>query len=198
MAGSLFPRNTKRSGPWCLPASAARSRRDILKEDQGPEHLHLLHRIRPEDDGGYPGILHGNNVRNFYSVSISGYHIAEAGANPISQLTFTLANGFTYVEYYLSRGMDLDKLRTQPVLFLLQRHGARIHRHRPGWARRIWAVAMREKYGASERSQKLKYHIQTSGRSPPQPGHPVQRYPDDAPGPVCHLRQLQQPPHQCL
>jgi methylmalonyl-CoA mutase len=103
-------------------------------------------------------------VRNFYSVSVSGYHIAEAGANPISQLAFTLANGFTYVEYYLSRGMHIDDFAPNLSFFFsngLDPEYTVIGRV----ARRIWAVTMREKYGANERSQKLKYHIQTSGRS---------------------------------
>jgi methylmalonyl-CoA mutase len=103
-------------------------------------------------------------VRNFYSVSISGYHIAEAGANPISQLAFTLANGFTFVEYYLSRGMDINKFGPNLSFFFsngVDPEYAVIGRV----ARRIWAKAMKEKYGASERAQKLKYHIQTSGRS---------------------------------
>ena len=105
-----------------------------------------------------------HEVRNYYSVSISGYHIAEAGANPITQAAFTLANGFTYVEYYLSRGMDIDTFAHNLSFFFsngLDPEYAVIGRV----ARRIWAVAMREKYGASKRSQKLKYHIQTSGRS---------------------------------
>ena len=105
-----------------------------------------------------------HNVRNFYSVSISGYHIAEAGANPITQLAFTLANGFTYVEYYLSRGMDIDKFGPNLSFFFsngIDPEYAVIGRV----ARRIWAKAMREKYGASARAQMLKYHIQTSGRS---------------------------------
>jgi methylmalonyl-CoA mutase len=105
-----------------------------------------------------------NNVRNYYSVSISGYHIAEAGANPITQLAFTLANGFTYVEYYLSRGMPVDAFAPNLSFFFsngLDPEYTVIGRV----ARRIWAIAMRDRYGASERSQKLKYHIQTSGRS---------------------------------
>ena len=103
-------------------------------------------------------------VRNFYSVSISGYHIAEAGANPISQLAFTLANGFTFVEYYLSRGMHIDDFAPNLSFFFsngVDPEYAVIGRV----ARRIWAKAMKLKYGANERSQKLKYHIQTSGRS---------------------------------
>ena len=105
-----------------------------------------------------------NEVRNFYSVSISGYHIAEAGANPISQLAFTLANGFTFVEAYLARGMHIDDFA--PNLSFFFSNGMDPEYTVIGRvARRIWAVAMREKYGANERSQKLKYHIQTSGRS---------------------------------
>jgi methylmalonyl-CoA mutase len=105
-----------------------------------------------------------HQVRNFYSVSISGYHIAEAGANPISQLAFTLANGFTYVEAYLARGMDIDDFAPNLSFFFSNGMDAEytvIGRV----ARRIWATAMRERYGANERSQKLKYHVQTSGRS---------------------------------
>ena len=101
---------------------------------------------------------------NFYSVSISGYHIAEAGANPISQLAFTLANGFTFVEYYLSRGMHIDDFAPNFSFFFsngVDPEYAVIGRV----ARRIWAKAMKHKYGANDRSQKLKYHIQTSGRS---------------------------------
>jgi methylmalonyl-CoA mutase len=105
-----------------------------------------------------------NHVRNFYSVSISGYHIAEAGANPITQLAFTLANGFTYVEYYLSRGMHIDQFGPNLSFFFsngLDPEYAVIGRV----ARRIWSKAMKLKYGANERAQMLKYHIQTSGRS---------------------------------
>ena len=105
-----------------------------------------------------------NRVRNFYSVSISGYHIAEAGANPISQLAFTLSNGFTFVEAYLARGMHIDDFA--PNLSFFFSNGMDPEYTVMGRvARRIWAVAMKEKYGANERSQKLKYHIQTSGRS---------------------------------
>ena len=105
-----------------------------------------------------------HDVRNFYSVSISGYHIAEAGANPISQLAFTLSNGFTFVEAYLARGMHIDDFA--PNLSFFFSNGMDPEYTVMGRvARRIWAVAMKEKYGANERSQKLKYHIQTSGRS---------------------------------
>jgi methylmalonyl-CoA mutase len=105
-----------------------------------------------------------NNIRNFYSVSISGYHIAEAGANPITQLAFTLANGFTYVEYYLSRGMPIDSFG--PNLSFFFSNGLDPEYNVIGRvARRIWSIAMKNKYGGSVRSQMLKYHIQTSGRS---------------------------------
>src|SRR6201981_1964709 len=105
-----------------------------------------------------------NQVRNFYSVSISGYHIAEAGANPISQLAFTLSNAFTYVESYLARGMRVDDFA--PNLSFFFSNGMDPEYTVIGRvARRIWAVAMKDRYGANERSQKLKYHIQTSGRS---------------------------------
>jgi len=105
-----------------------------------------------------------NNVQNFYSVSISGYHIAEAGANPISQLAFTLANGFTYIEYYLSRGMDINKFGPNLSFFFsngIDAEYAVIGRV----ARKIWAEALNYKYGANPIAQLLKYHIQTSGRS---------------------------------
>src|SRR5881398_3930819 len=103
-------------------------------------------------------------VRNFYSVSISGYHIAEAGANPITQLAFTLSNGFTYVEAYLARGMSIDDFAPNLSFFFSNGMDAE-YTVLGRVARRIWAIAMKEKYGANERSQKLKYHIQTSGRS---------------------------------
>ena len=103
-------------------------------------------------------------MRNFYSVSISGYHIAEAGANPITQLAFTLANGFTYVEAYLARGMRVDDFAPNLSFFFSNGMDAE-YTVLGRVARRIWAVAMRERYGADERSQKLKYHVQTSGRS---------------------------------
>ena len=137
---------------------------DILKEDQGQNTCIFSIEFALKMMGDIQQFFMENQVRNFYSVSISGYHIAEAGANPISQLAFTLANGFTYVEYYLSRGMDLDKFG--PNLSFFFSNGMDPEYTVIGRvARRIWAVAMREKYGASERSQKLKYHIQTSGRS---------------------------------
>ena len=151
------------------PAEALRTVRgtvqaDILKEDQGQNTclFSTEFSLRCMADIQEWFIEHG--VRNFYSVSISGYHIAEAGANPISQLAFTLANGFTYVESYLARGMDIDAFA--PNLSFFFSNGMDPEYSVIGRvARRIWAIAMKEKYGASERSQKLKYHIQTSGRS---------------------------------
>ncbi|MCF8081027.1 MAG: methylmalonyl-CoA mutase family protein [Desulfobacterales bacterium] len=137
---------------------------DILKEDQGQNTCIFSIDFALKMMGDIQQFFTENNVRNFYSVSISGYHIAEAGANPISQLTFTLANGFTYVEYYLSRGMDID--RFGPNLSFFFSNGMDPEYTVIGRvARRIWAVAMRDKYKGSERSQMLKYHIQTSGRS---------------------------------
>ncbi len=137
---------------------------DILKEDQGQNTclFSTEFSLRCMADIQEWFIEHG--VRNFYSVSISGYHIAEAGANPISQLAFTLANGFTYVEAYLARGMRIDDFA--PNLSFFFSNGMDPEYSVIGRvARRIWAVAMKEKYGAGERSQKLKYHVQTSGRS---------------------------------
>jgi len=137
---------------------------DILKEDQGQNTCIFSTEFALRMMGDIQEYFIKNNVRNYYSVSISGYHIAEAGANPITQLAFTLANGFTYVEYYLSRGMDIDDFAPNLSFFFsngLDPEYTVIGRV----ARRIWAIVMREKYGANERSQKLKYHIQTSGRS---------------------------------
>ncbi|MDZ7694123.1 MAG: methylmalonyl-CoA mutase family protein [Balneolaceae bacterium] len=137
---------------------------DILKEDQAQNTCIFSTDFALRMMGDIQQYFTNHNVRNYYSVSISGYHIAEAGANPITQAAFTLANGFTYVEYYLSRGMDIDDFAQNLSFFFsngLDPEYAVIGRV----ARRIWAVAMREKYGANKRSQKLKYHIQTSGRS---------------------------------
>ncbi|SDM52371.1 fused isobutyryl-CoA mutase/GTPase IcmF [Sediminibacillus halophilus] len=137
---------------------------DILKEDQGQNTCIFSTEFALRMMGDIQQYFIDHQVRNYYSVSISGYHIAEAGANPITQLAFTLANGFTYVEYYLSRGMDIDKFAPNLSFFFsngLDPEYTVIGRV----ARRIWAIVMRDKYGAGERSQKLKYHIQTSGRS---------------------------------
>ena len=137
---------------------------DILKEDQGQNTCIFSTEFALRMMGDIQQYFIDNEVRNYYSVSISGYHIAEAGANPITQLAFTLANGFTYVEYYLSRGMDINKFA--PNLSFFFSNGLDPEYTVLGRvARRIWAVVMRDKYGANERSQKLKYHIQTSGRS---------------------------------
>ncbi len=137
---------------------------DILKEDQAQNTCIFSTEFALRLMGDVQEYFIGNKVRNFYSVSISGYHIAEAGANPISQLAFTLSNGFTYVEYYLSRGMDINEFGPNLSFFFsngIDPEYAVIGRV----ARRIWAKAMREKYGAGPRAQLLKYHIQTSGRS---------------------------------
>jgi methylmalonyl-CoA mutase len=137
---------------------------DILKEDQAQNTCIFSTEFALKLMGDVQEYFIENNVRNFYSVSISGYHIAEAGANPITQLAFTLANGFTYVEYYLSRGMDIDKFGPNLSFFFsngIDPEYAVIGRV----ARRIWAKALKNKYGANPRAQMLKYHIQTSGRS---------------------------------
>ena len=137
---------------------------DILKEDQAQNTCIFSTEFSLKLMGDVQQYFIDHQVRNFYSVSISGYHIAEAGANPITQLALTLSNGFTFVEYYLSRGMNIDDFAPNLSFFFsngIDPEYAVIGRV----ARRIWAKAMREKYGANERSQKLKYHIQTSGRS---------------------------------
>ena len=137
---------------------------DILKEDQAQNTCIFSTEFALRMMGDVQQYFIDKEIRNFYSVSISGYHIAEAGANPISQLAFTLANGFTYVEYYLSRGMDINKFSPNLSFFFsngIDPEYAVIGRV----ARRIWAKAMKQRYGANERAQMLKYHIQTSGRS---------------------------------
>ena len=137
---------------------------DILKEDQAQNTCIFSTEFALRMMGDVQQYFIDKEVRNFYSVSISGYHIAEAGANPISQLAFTLANGFTYVEYYLSRGMDINKFGPNLSFFFsngIDPEYAVIGRV----ARRIWAKAMKQRYAANERAQMLKYHIQTSGRS---------------------------------
>jgi methylmalonyl-CoA mutase len=137
---------------------------DILKEDQGQNTCIFSTEFSLKVMGDIAQFFVDHDVRNFYSVSISGYHIAEAGANPISQLAFTLSNGFTFVEAYLARGMHIDDFA--PNLSFFFSNGMDPEYTVLGRvARRLWAVAMRDKYGANERSQKLKYHIQTSGRS---------------------------------
>ena len=149
---------------WALANVRGTVQADILKEDQGQNTCIFSTEFSLKVMGDIQEWFIGNRVRNFYSVSISGYHIAEAGANPISQLAFTLSNGFTYVEAYLARGMHIDDLA--PNLSFFFSNGMDPEYSVMGRvARRIWSVAMRERYGADEHSQKLKYHIQTSGRS---------------------------------
>ena len=149
---------------WVLQNVRGTVQADILKEDQGQNTCIFSTEFSLKVMGDIAQYFVHNQVRNFYSVSISGYHIAEAGANPISQLAFTLSNGFTFVEAYLARGMHIDDFA--PNLSFFFSNGMDPEYTVMGRvARRIWAVAMKEKYGANERSQKLKYHIQTSGRS---------------------------------
>lgn len=137
---------------------------DILKEDQGQNTCIFSTEFSLRMMADIQQYFINNNVQNFYSVSISGYHIAEAGANPISQLAFTLSNGFTYVESYLARGMDIDDFAANLSFFFSNGMDPE-YTVMGRVARRIWAITMQEKYGANSRSQRLKYHIQTSGRS---------------------------------
>jgi len=149
---------------WALANVRGTVQADILKEDQGQNTCIFSTEFSLRMMADIQEWFISMKVRNFYSVSISGYHIAEAGANPISQLAFTLANGFTYVESYLARGMHIDDFAPNLSFFFsngLDAEYSVIGRV----ARRIWAVAMRDRYGANERSQKFKYHVQTSGRS---------------------------------
>ncbi len=149
---------------WVMQNVRGTVQADILKEDQGQNTCLFSTEFSLKVMGDIAEYFVHHQVRNFYSVSISGYHIAEAGANPISQLAFTLSNGFTFVEAYLARGMHVDDFA--PNLSFFFSNGMDPEYTVMGRvARRIWAVAMKEKYGANERSQKLKYHIQTSGRS---------------------------------
>jgi len=149
---------------WVLENVRGTVQADILKEDQGQNTCIFSTEFSLKVMGDIQQYFVQHKVRNFYSVSISGYHIAEAGANPISQLAFTLSNGFTFVEAYLARGMHIDDFA--PNLSFFFSNGMDPEYSVLGRvARRIWAVAMRDKYGANERSQKLKYHVQTSGRS---------------------------------
>ncbi|HJV75048.1 MAG TPA: fused isobutyryl-CoA mutase/GTPase IcmF [Noviherbaspirillum sp.] len=149
---------------WVLENVRGTVQADILKEDQGQNTCIFSTEFSLKVMGDIQEYFVHNRVRNFYSVSISGYHIAEAGANPISQLAFTLSNGFTLVEAYLARGMHIDDF-AQNLSFFFSNGMDPEYTVLGRVARRIWAVALRDKYGANERSQKLKYHIQTSGRS---------------------------------
>jgi methylmalonyl-CoA mutase len=149
---------------WTLENVRGTVQADILKEDQGQNTCIFSTEFSLKVMGDIQEYFTANKVRNFYSASISGYHIAEAGANPISQLAFTLSNGFTFVEAYLARGMAIDDFA--PNLSFFFSNGMDPEYTVIGRvARRIWAVAMKHRYGANERSQKLKYHCQTSGRS---------------------------------
>ncbi|HWA36605.1 MAG TPA: methylmalonyl-CoA mutase family protein, partial [Burkholderiales bacterium] len=158
------PREVQEIKARTLSAVRGTVQADILKEDQGQNTCIFSTEFSLKVMGDIQQYFIENQVRNFYSVSISGYHIAEAGANPISQLAFTLANGFTFVEAYLARGMDIDEFAPNLSFFFsygMDPEYAVLGRV----ARRIWAVAMKKRYGANERSQKLKFHSQTSGRS---------------------------------
>src|SRR5438445_1370216 len=149
---------------WTLSTVRGTVQADILKEDQGQNTCIFSTEFSLKVMGDIQEYFIRNEVRNFYSVSISGYHIAEAGANPISQLAFTLANGFTFVEAYLARGMHIDEFAPNLSFFFsygMDPEYAVLGRV----ARRIWAVAMKRRYGGNDRSQKLKFHSQTSGRS---------------------------------
>ena len=149
---------------WVLANVRGTVQADILKEDQGQNTCIFSTEFALRCMGDVQSWFIDHKVRNFYSVSISGYHIAEAGANPISQLAFTLANGFTYVEAYLARGMSIDDFAPNFSFFFSNGIDAE-YTVLGRVARRIWAIALRDRYGADDRSQKLKYHIQTSGRS---------------------------------
>ena len=153
-----------RISAWALENIRGTVQADILKEDQGQNTCIFSTEFALKMMGDIQQYFIDHRIRNFYSVSISGYHIAEAGANPISQLAFTLSNGFTFVEAYLARGMHIDDFA--PNLSFFFSNGMDPEYTVMGRvARRIWATAMKNRYGANERSQKLKYHIQTSGRS---------------------------------
>ena len=149
---------------WVLSNVRGTVQADILKEDQGQNTCIFSTEFSLKVMGDIAEYFVRHQVRNFYSVSISGYHIAEAGANPLTQLALTLSNGFTFVEAYLARGMHIDDF-AQNLSFFFSNGMDPEYTVLGRVARRIWAVAMRDKYGANERSQKLKYHVQTSGRS---------------------------------
>jgi isobutyryl-CoA mutase len=161
---SLNEREWQDVATWTLSQVRGTVQADILKEDQGQNTCIFSIDFALKMMGDIQQYFIDNKIRNFYSVSISGYHIAEAGANPISQVAFTLSNAFTFVEYYLARGMKVDDF-AQNLSFFFSNGMDPEYSVIGRVARRIWAVAMRDLYGADERSQKLKYHIQTSGRS---------------------------------
>ncbi len=182
---------------WVLANVRGTVQADILKEDQGQNTCIFSTEFCLKVMGDIAEYFVHHDVRNFYSVSISGYHIAEAGANPISQLAFTLSNGFTFVEAYLARGMHIDDFA--PNLSFFFSNGMDPEYNVLGRvARRIWSTAMRDRYGANERSQKLKYHVQTVGPQPARAGDRLQRHPHHAAGADRDLRQLQLAAHQRL
>ena len=191
-------RSRRRSRAWTLAERARHGAGRHPEGRPGPEHLHLLHRVLAEGDGRHRRVLRRTTTCATSTRCRSrGYHIAEAGANPICQLAFTLANGFTFVEAYLARGMHIDDFA--PNLSFFFSNGMDPEYTVLGRvARRIWAVAMRDRYGANERSQKLKYHVQTSGRSLHAQEIAVQRHPHHAAGADRDLRQLQLAAHQRL
>jgi isobutyryl-CoA mutase len=182
---------------WVLANVRGTVQADILKEDQGQNTCIFSTEFSLKVMGDIAQYFVHHDVRNFYSVSISGYHIAEAGANPISQLAFTLSNGFTFVEAYLARGMHIDDFA--PNLSFFFSNGMDPEYTVLGRvARRIWAVAMKEKYGANERSAKAQVPHPNLGPLAACARDSVQRHPHHAAGLDCHLRQLQQPAHQRL
>ena len=182
---------------WTLSTVRGTVQADILKEDQGQNTCCSRRNSRLKVMGDIAQYFVQHDVRNFYSVSISGYHIAEAGANPITQLALTLSNGFTYVESYLARGMQIDDFA--PNLSFFFSYGMDPEYSVIGRvARRIWATVMREKYGASERSQKLKFHSQTSGRSLHAQEYSFNDIRTTLQALIFDLRQHQQPAHQRL
>jgi methylmalonyl-CoA mutase len=170
---------------------------DILKEDQGQNTCIFSTEFSLKVMGDIAEYFVHHNVRNFYSVSISGYHIAEAGANPISQLAFTLSNGFTFVEAYLARGMHIDDFA--PNLSFFFSNGMDPEYTVMGRvARRIWAVAMKEKLRRQRAQPEAEVPHPDQRPQPARAGDPVQRHPHHAAGADCDLRQLQQPAHQRL
>ena len=170
---------------------------DILKEDQGQNTCIFSIDFALKMMGDIQEYFIENNVQNFYSVSISGYHIAEAGANPISQLAFTLANGFTYVEYYLVPGHADRLVCAEPFLLLLERDGPGVHGDRPGGPADLGRGDARH-VRRVEPLPDAQVPRADIGPVPAQPGDPAQRHSHDPSGPVRHLRQLPEPSHECL
>ena len=182
---------------WTLATVRGTVQADILKEDQGQNTCIFSTEFALKMMGDIQEYFVHHHVQNFYSVSISGYHIAEAGANPISQLAFTLANGFTYVESYLARGMHVDDFASNLSFFFsngMDPEYSVIGRV----ARRIWAVAMKNKYGGERAQPEAQVSRADLGAFAARAGDGVQRHPHLAPGAVRDLRQLQQPAHQCV